>query len=164
MKRRTKQKEEEKPICRHLRRGHCKHGLSGKEEVEKGQGGCKFRHPYVCNNFVNHGTDAEKGCTKGRDCRFFHQLHCNKERVEGYCESHIQKKCQYKHHYNRKEHEGYMNYTKGHQNSHQEDQHNYRRDHQNSHQEDQHNSRRDQHMGFQQQQQQQNMTTSPPQT
>ena len=55
-------------VCKFLRKGTCKHGISGKE--------CSFRHPKLCNKFIQHGTRQPRGCNKGKNCQFFHPTMC----------------------------------------------------------------------------------------
>ena len=64
-------KEKPKNICKFLRKGSCKHGMSGKKD-----GGCSFFHPKLCNRFIQHGTRQPRGCNKGNSCKFFHPQMC----------------------------------------------------------------------------------------
>ena len=45
-------------------RGKCRHGIKGT--------GCKFLHPKPCPKLMKHGTRANGGCAKGKNCTDFH--------------------------------------------------------------------------------------------
>ena len=64
-------KEKPKNVCKFLRKGSCKHGMSGKKD-----GGCRFFHPKLCNRFIQHGTRQPRGCNKGNSCQFLHPQMC----------------------------------------------------------------------------------------
>ena len=62
-------KVKNKPICIHYRRGNCKHGQAGKE--------CAFQHPPKCRRYMAFGdADKRRGCTRGSTCKFYHPKLC----------------------------------------------------------------------------------------
>ena len=61
-------------VCKFLKRGTCKHGISGK--------GCTHYHPPFCSKYQNWGEDDRLGCNQGMNCKWYHPKLC-KTSVEG---------------------------------------------------------------------------------
>ena len=51
-------------------KGECPHGRRGLDEVEGEI--CSNLHPKKCFPWVRAGNNEQHGCTKGRDCEFYH--------------------------------------------------------------------------------------------
>ena len=56
-------------------KGECPHGRRGLDEVEGEI--CSNLHPKKCFPWVRAGNNEQHGCTKGRDCEFYHPRLCN---------------------------------------------------------------------------------------
>ena len=64
----SKQKQNEKILCKFYVYKKCKHGAKGN--------GCPFAHPKKCFKFCSDGTHKKRGCNKGKECTFFHPPLC----------------------------------------------------------------------------------------
>ena len=73
-------------ICRYFRRGTCKHGLRGND--------CKYLHPQMCREFVQHGTRQPTWCNLGKKCKQFHPLMCLNSLRANEC---LYENCSYNH-------------------------------------------------------------------
>ena len=62
------------PICEQYRRNNCPHGRKGLDEVDGKL--CDKLHPKKCFPWCKAGSNAKHGCTKGRDCPFYHPILC----------------------------------------------------------------------------------------
>ena len=60
-------------ICRDFRQGKCKHGITGKKQINGSA--CKFSHPCKCMRFCKHGRDPSRGCNQS-NCDLFHPILC----------------------------------------------------------------------------------------
>jgi hypothetical protein len=60
------------PLCKHYKRGRCRHGVTGKTMVNGSA--CKFLHPKKCLKYCRYGNDEHKGCQGS--CAFFHPFLC----------------------------------------------------------------------------------------
>lgn len=76
------------PLCRHYKRGQCRHGASGTSG-----GKCNFSHPKVCNKYVNFGKFSDKGCNDP-NCSKWHPKICFAGVNTGNCS---RAKCRYYH-------------------------------------------------------------------
>jgi hypothetical protein len=72
--------------CRFYKKGSCRHGKSGEE--------CKFNHPELCRNYIQHGTRQPRGCNKGKDCKYFHPQMCINSLRSGKC---LSQHCRFRH-------------------------------------------------------------------
>ena len=64
-------------ICKFFRTNRCKHGNNGH--------GCKFYHPPVCRKYREWGTDEQRGCSKEKDCKYFHVKICKSSGPDRKC-------------------------------------------------------------------------------
>lgn len=76
-------------ICKHYRTGRCKYGISGKKD-----GTCAYRHPKVCNKFLNNGLRRRGGCNRGENCNFFHPQMCHSSLQDRTC---LRDNCKFMH-------------------------------------------------------------------
>lgn len=84
--RQTPPPQDMRPVCRHYRRGICKHGLLGRE--------CIYRHPKPCRRLLNHGVKGDNGCKLGGKCTMFHPVMCRNSIRKHVC---FVETCQYLH-------------------------------------------------------------------
>lgn len=77
------------PICKNYRTGRCKHGISGKKD-----GICPYTHPKACSKFMGNGTRRSGGCTRGKNCKFFHPSICHSSMKEKKC---FRENCKFMH-------------------------------------------------------------------
>ena len=61
-------------ICEHYKRQNCPHGRDGKTEIEGEP--CKYLHPKKCFAWCRAGKHDRHGCTKDKDCPFYHPIIC----------------------------------------------------------------------------------------
>jgi len=61
-------------ICTRYKHGNCPHGLAGNRMVKGAN--CGKPHPHFCFRYRKHGTDKEKGCSNGKECKYFHPIIC----------------------------------------------------------------------------------------
>lgn len=80
--------EQQKVVCRFLKRGSCRHGITGKKGANSDEQ-CKFFHPVVCSRSRTKGKCDIQGCTK------FHPKMCYRGINTGKC---YNSKCKYWHH------------------------------------------------------------------
>ena len=71
-------------ICRHYKKGKCKHGRKGD--------GCQFSHPKPCRKLMEHGIKGPRGCKGG--CNNFHPRMCSNSIRKGEC---LNNQCTYVH-------------------------------------------------------------------
>ena len=62
------------PICEGYKRFNCPHGKDGKTEIQGEP--CKHLHPKKCFAWCKAGSDRRYGCTKDKDCPYFHPVIC----------------------------------------------------------------------------------------
>ena len=73
-----------KGICKHYRKGCCRHGFSGRKKVEDTLQ-CEWEHPKICPKLFKHGFHPERGCKgKKAGCEDFHPFICG-ELLKGEC-------------------------------------------------------------------------------
>lgn len=77
-----------KKVCKFFLRGKCKHGSDGKSN-----GGCKFRHPQVCDDYANYGKFHVHGCDR-QNCDAWHPKICYEGVNTGTCNK---RRCPYFH-------------------------------------------------------------------
>ena len=63
-----------KSPCMHLAKGRCRHGMSGKKEVDGKV--CPFLHRRVCRKYKTHGLHSRHGCKQGKNCTKLHPKLC----------------------------------------------------------------------------------------
>ena len=80
-----------KNICRDYRHGKCKHGTSGKKQLDGTA--CKFSHPRKCLKFCKFGRDPNRGCDKSQ-CEYFHPIICRYSAKKSEC---LNESCSYTH-------------------------------------------------------------------
>ena len=73
-----------KDVCNKYRHGNCPHGMSGRKEFE-GKSACIKQHPHRCYRYSKYGNDSKKGCTKGKECKYFHPLICRSSAKKHEC-------------------------------------------------------------------------------
>ena len=61
-------------ICENYKKGNSPHGRLGLDEVDEEQ--CRNLHPKKCFRWIKAGNHKDHGCTKGRDCEFYHPVLC----------------------------------------------------------------------------------------
>ena len=66
-------------VCKFLKKGICRHGISGKN--------CVHYHPPYCRNFQKWGEDNTLGCQKGSQCKFYHPELCPAKASGRRCET-----------------------------------------------------------------------------
>lgn len=69
-------KADDVPVCRFYRQNKCRY-QNPKE--------CNFRHPRPCKKLIQHGTNAQRGCTRGKDCSEYHPIMCRDSLTKGVC-------------------------------------------------------------------------------
>ena len=79
----------QKPDCKFLKQGRCKHGISGKK-----YGICNFNHPKVCKRFITNGNIQGRGCSDSNQCKFFHPKLCHSSLKDRTC---FNENCKYMH-------------------------------------------------------------------
>ena len=79
----------QKPDCKFLKQGRCKHGISGKKD-----GICNFNHPKVCKRFITNGNIQGRGCSNSNQCKFFHPKLCHSSLKDRTC---FNENCKYMH-------------------------------------------------------------------
>ena len=62
-------------VCRHYKRGKCKHGRKGEA--------CDYSHPKPCRKFMEHGNRSPRGCQG--NCKSFHPRMCSRSLKKGEC-------------------------------------------------------------------------------
>lgn len=62
-------------VCTKYRHGNCPHGRSGNRMVNGSN--CGKPHPRECFRYRKYGTDEHRGCTQGRECKWFHPVICS---------------------------------------------------------------------------------------
>ena len=60
--------------CNGYKHGNCPHGLNGKRVVDGAK--CSKAHPHHCYRWRKAGSDSSRGCTEGKNCRYFHPIVC----------------------------------------------------------------------------------------
>ena len=95
-------------ICKQFRAGKCPHGFNGMKEVDGET--CQFGHPKKCIKFCRFGKDPDKGCTKGKECIYFHPTLCRNAFRKKQC---ADKDCTYVHPKEAKKKEAEKKSTKG---------------------------------------------------
>ena len=60
--------------CSFLAEGYCRHGISGKKEVDGKT--CRFTHRKVCRKFKLYGSHSRHGCKLGAKCSKLHPKLC----------------------------------------------------------------------------------------
>ena len=61
-------------ICPLYKKMKCPHGLTGKREINGAP--CQKRHPPRCLTYCRFAKDSKRGCTKGKECKYFHPTLC----------------------------------------------------------------------------------------
>jgi len=61
-------------ICELYKRRQCPHGRNGKMEYNGTT--CNKNHPKRCKRYSNFGTHPKYGCSRGKDCRYWHPRLC----------------------------------------------------------------------------------------
>ena len=64
--------------CKHLANGRCRHGMSGKKEVDGKT--CLFLHRKICRRFKTNGLHPKHGCKMGKNCTKLHPKICEGSR------------------------------------------------------------------------------------
>ena len=59
------------------KKGICRHGVAGTA--------CPKNHPTPCKRYLKNGNKQGTGCTKGKECRFFHMPLCAASLKKGSC-------------------------------------------------------------------------------
>ena len=90
-KARTKERKKE-IICELYKRRTCPHGKSGKKEIDGKP--CPHDHPKRCFRFCDFGSRHEKGCDRGKRCRYWHPKLCKYSLRGTACES---QECTFQH-------------------------------------------------------------------
>ena len=67
-------RETPKTPCSFLAEGYCRHGISGKKEVNGET--CRFLHRKVCRKFRLYGSHSRHGCKSGTKCPKLHPKLC----------------------------------------------------------------------------------------
>lgn len=80
------------PVCEAYKRRECPHGLTGKRLV--GGIACPYRHPPRCFRWCKHGENKQLGCTRGKECRYFHPKLCQSSVSKRVC---LNVDCKYVH-------------------------------------------------------------------
>ena len=73
-------------ICPYYKKGTCRHGVAGTK--------CPKDHPTPCKRYLKNGNKQGTGCTKGKECKFFHMPICAASLKKGSC---LEENCK-KHH------------------------------------------------------------------
>ena len=58
--------------------------MSGRKEFE-GNPACSKQHPNRWYSYSKHGNDSKKGCTKGKECKYFHPFICQSSARQREC-------------------------------------------------------------------------------
>ena len=88
-------------LCVHLTMyNNCKHGIVGKT--------CSYTHPKTCSKWKNFGS-GKGGCSKGKDCKFFHQRLCNSVKNGTQCNRGVA--CKYVHPKTQQPKQSHKNYS-----------------------------------------------------
>ena len=68
--------------CAFLAKGNCRHGMSGRKEVDGKT--CPFLHRKVCKRYRTNGLHSKHGCKRGKDCPNLHPKLCegSKKRIK----------------------------------------------------------------------------------
>ena len=61
-------------ICKKYIHGNCPHELTGHRMVNGAS--CGKPHPRMCFRYRKYGTEEKRGCTKGKECDWFHPIIC----------------------------------------------------------------------------------------
>ena len=72
--------------CPYYKKGTCRHGVAGTK--------CPKDHPTPCKRYLKNGNKPGTGCTKGKECKFFHMPLCAGSLKKGSC---LEEACK-KHH------------------------------------------------------------------
>ena len=72
-----------KNICPLYIKRQCPHGLKG-NKIENGRK-CAKNHPPRCRKYCGFGENRKLGCTKGRECKFFHPKLCRNSVLSHKC-------------------------------------------------------------------------------
>ena len=67
-----------KKPCPYLANGRCRHGMSGKIEIDGKT--CPHLHRKVCRRYKMNGLGSKYGCKKGKDCTKLHPKLCEGSR------------------------------------------------------------------------------------
>ena len=86
MKNQLEKRQNKSVLCKYYARKNCKHGPKGV--------GCSFDHPKKCFKYTRHGPNKKHGCTKGKDCQYYHPPLCNNSVKSGICR---RKDCHFHH-------------------------------------------------------------------
>ena len=70
-------------VCPFYLRGKCQYGRFGTKKV--GGKTCPKKHPTLCRKFSSHGTIRQFGCTKGSECKYYHQPLCKSSELRHQC-------------------------------------------------------------------------------
>lgn len=62
------------PICEDYKRNNCQHGKDGKTEIDGET--CTKLHPKKCFAWCKAGNDSKFGCSKGKECTYYHPILC----------------------------------------------------------------------------------------
>ena len=65
-------KSVKRQTCIFFRRGNCKYGPHGHNQV----GDCQFEHPLCCPGYELFGQSTRMGCKKSKKCRYLHRDIC----------------------------------------------------------------------------------------
>lgn len=79
-------------VCPGYRHGNCPHGLNGRKRIDGAK--CSKAHPSYCYKWRKAGSDPIRGCTEGRNCRYFHPIVCKLSAKGQRCEK---EECSYLH-------------------------------------------------------------------
>ena len=79
-------------ICKDFKTGRCKHGISGKRQINGIA--CPKAHPVPCRRYCRNGNHERGGCTRGKQCRYFHLNICRSSLTKREC---LNADCQYFH-------------------------------------------------------------------
>ena len=80
------------PVCEAYKKRECPHGLTGKRLIN-GKA-CAHRHPPRCFRWCKHGDNKKLGCTRGKECRYFHPRLCQNSVAKKVC---LNEDCKYVH-------------------------------------------------------------------
>ena len=75
------QNNQPKNVCLFLKKGICRHGITGKKNGE-----CQFSHPSLCPKYYENGSSSTNGCVKGNACNLWHPTFlCRSSVKQKYC-------------------------------------------------------------------------------
>ena len=80
------------PVCEAYKKRECPHGLTGKRLVDCKA--CPFRHPPRYFRWCQHGENSKRGCTRGKECKYFHPRLCQSSVAKRMCQ---REDCKYIH-------------------------------------------------------------------